>query len=68
MRKDGGDGCTADAASGQENESDAAPDLRDDENSDDGIIEVTPVAAAPVEELPNEGDQEPSADENDPLA
>lgn len=68
MRKDGGDGCAADAASGQENESDAAPDLRDDENSDDGIIEVTPVAAAPVEELPNEGDQEPSADENDPLA
>lgn len=68
MRKNGGDGCAADAASGQENESDAAPDLRDDENSDDGIIEVTPVAAAPVEELPNEGDQEPSADENDPLA
>jgi len=68
MRKDGGDGCAADAASGQENESDAAPDLRDDENSDDGIIEVTPVAAAPVGKLPNEGDQEPSADENDPLA
>lgn len=68
MRKDGGDGCAADAASGQENESDAASDLRDDENSDDGIIEVTPVAAAPVGKLPNEGDQEPSADENDPLA
>lgn len=68
VRKDGGDGCAADAASGQENESDAAPDLRDDENSDDGIIEVTPVAAAPVGKLPNEGDQEPSADENDPLA
>lgn len=68
MRKDGGNGCAADAASGQENESDAAPDLRDDENSDDGIIEVTPVAAAPVGKLPNEGDQEPSADENDPLA
>lgn len=68
MRKDGGDGCAADAASGQENESDAAPDLRDDENSDDGIIEVTPVAAAPVGKLPNEGDQEPSADENDLLA
>ena len=68
MRKDGGDGCAADAASGQENESDAVPDLRDDENSDDGIIEVTPVAAAPVGKLPNEGDQEPSADENDPLA
>lgn len=68
MRKDGGDGCAADAASGQENESDDAPDLRDDENSDDGIIEVTPVAAAPVGKLPNEGDQEPSADENDPLA
>lgn len=68
MRKDSGDGCAADAASGQENESDAAPDLQDDENSDDDIIEVTPIAAAPVEELPNKGDRKPSADENDPLA
>lgn len=68
MRKDSGDGCAADVASGQENGLDAAPDLQDDENSDDDIIEVTPIAAAPVEELPNEGDRKPSADENDPLA